>query len=151
MANRWPLLDRQESTLRLTSWMRRNIESSDQVLESVRTTLRHCVQYEGSHLRGSLEEWETVDLTQSYASGEDKSCPTATVTEIEGVHETQEDERTSTREPHRGGYSLPEPSWEAVGTIDASSWGLSHTRKLALAIFIHPKQLGTFPKRLVRP
>ena len=48
-----------------------------------------------------------MDVTQSYASGEDKSCPTATVTETEGAQKTHEDERTSTREPHRGGYALP--------------------------------------------
>ena len=35
-----------------------------------------------------------MDVAQSYASGEDKSCPTATATKTEGVQKTQEDERT---------------------------------------------------------
>ena len=43
--------------IRLKSRIRRNIESSDQVLESVsvynRTALRHCLQHKGNHERGS--------------------------------------------------------------------------------------------------
>ena len=75
------------------------------------------IQRGESSQKGYLEEWENVDVTQSYASGEDKSCPIATATETEGVQKTQEDERTSTREPHRGGYALPKSSWKAVGTF----------------------------------
>ena len=76
-----------------------------------------------------LEEWEKVDVAHSCVSGEDKSCPTATVTETEGMHQAQEDERTSTREPHRGGCSLPKTSWEAVGTFDAPSWKHTGTQR----------------------
>ena len=68
--------------------------------------------------RWFLEEWQKVDVAQSYVSGEeDKSSPTATVTETEGSQKAQGDERTSTREPHRGGCSLTKSSWEAVGTL----------------------------------
>ena len=111
-----------------------------------------------------LEEWENVDVAQNYASGEDKSCPTATATKTEGVQKTQDDERTSTREPHRGHCSLPKSSWEAVGTFDAPSWkytgnqentvswgsrGAEPPSKTRARHFIHPKQFGAFPRRMV--
>ena len=79
--------------------------------------------------KGDLEEWEQVVVAQSYASGEDKSCPTATATKTEGIQKTQEDERTSTREPNRSRCSLPKSSWEAVGTFDAPSWKYTGTQE----------------------
>ena len=60
-----------------------------------------------SFQKGYQEEWKKVDVAQSYVSREDRSCPTATATKTEGVQKTQEDERTSTREPNRSGCSLP--------------------------------------------
>ena len=37
------------------------------------------IQRGESYRTGYLEEWEKVDVAQSHVSGEDKSCPTATV------------------------------------------------------------------------
>ena len=79
--------------------------------------------------KGDPEEWEQVDVAQSYASGEDQSCPTATATKTEGIQKTQEDERTSTRELNRSRCSLPKSSWEAVGTFDAPSWKYTGTQE----------------------
>ena len=113
-----------------------------------------------------LEEWENVDVAQCHVSGDDKSCPTATVTEIEGVQKAQEDERTSSREPHRGDCSFPKLSWEAVGTFEAPSWRYTGTQENSLSWgslgaqppsktrarhFIHQSQYGAFPTRIVLP
>ena len=47
--------------------------------------------------KGYLEEWERVDVEQSYVSGKDKSCLTAILAESERLQKAQEDERY--REP----------------------------------------------------
>ena len=122
------------------------------------------IQRGESYQKVFLEEWEKVDPEQSYVCGEDKSCPTAIVTETERLQKAQEDGRTTTREPHRGGCSLPKSSWEAVGAFDAPSWKYTGTQgstvswgSLAAALkcsrspFIDPRQVGTFPKRLALP
>ena len=73
--------------------------------------------------------------------------------ETEGVQKTQEHERTSTR-------------GEAGGTFDVSSWKFKGTERSTLPWgslwaqppskararqFVHPRQVGTFPKRLALP
>ena len=109
---------------------------------------------------------EKVDVEQNYDSGKDKSCLTAIFAESERLQKVHEDERTTTREPHRGGSSLPKSSWEAVGAFDAPSWkhtgtqectvswgflGAQPRSKARVRYFIHPKQFGTFPKRFALP
>ena len=69
-------------------------------------------------------------------------------------------------ETHRGGYSFPKSSWEAVGTFDAPSWKYTGTQentvswrylgaqppsKARARHSTHPKQFGIFHKRLVLP
>ena len=113
--------------------------------------------------KGYLEEWEKVDVAQSYVSGEGKSCPTAIATETEEVQKTQEDERSSAREQHRGGYSLPKSSGEAVGTFDAPSWKYTGTQRSTVSWrslgaqppskararqFVHPRQVGNFSRQV---
>ena len=95
-----------------------------------------------------------------------KPMPPETATKTEGVQKTQEDERTSTREPNRSGCALPKSSWEAVGTCDAPSWKYTGTQENTVSWgslgaqppsnararhFIHTKQFGAFLRRLVLP
>ena len=63
-----------------------------------------CVHRGESYQKEYLEECEKVDFEQSYVSGEDKSCLTARFADAERLQKAQEDERTTTREPHRGGW-----------------------------------------------
>ena len=44
-----------------------------------------------SYQKVYLEEWEKVDVEQSYVSGEDKSCLTARFAEAERLQKAQED------------------------------------------------------------
>ena len=46
------------------------------------------------------------DVEQSYVSGVDKSYLTAIFAETQRLQNAQEDERTTSREPHRGGCSF---------------------------------------------
>ena len=95
--------------------------------------------------------------------GRRQVVPTATATETDGVQKTQEDERSSTREPHRGGCSLPKSSGEAVGTFDAPSWNHTGTQRSTVSWislgaqppskararqFDHPRQVGNFSRQV---
>ena len=70
-----------------------------------------------------------MDVEQSHLSRDEKSCLTSRIAETERLQKVQEDERTTAREPHRGGCSLPKSWWEAVGAFDAPSWKFTGTQE----------------------
>ena len=86
-------------------------------------------------------------------------------------HGTQEDDSTLKSQGtqnvlHRDNASLPKSWWEAVGSFDGPSWKYTGTQqsdtswgslraqpslKTRSFHFIHPKQYGAFPSRIVLP
>ena len=101
-----------------------------------------------------LEEWEKVDVAQSYASGEDKSGPTATATKIEGVQKTQEDEAVVLCPSHRGKQLVRFTHHHGSTQVPKKTLfhedlrELSRTRMRALDIFYPSKAIWRFSQKV---
>ena len=128
----------------------------------------------GSLHKAYMEEWEKVDVVEVRAPGGDSLTSPSSTSKNEVAwkhHGTQEDDSTWKSQGtqnilHRDNASLPKSSWEAVGSFDAPSWKYTGTQRSDTSWgswraqpslntrsfhFIHPKQYGAFPRRIVLP
>ena len=111
-----------------------------------------------------LEEWEHVNDEQRHVLVEDKPHPISRATESAKLQKAGKDEKNTTREPPCDVPSSPKSSWQAVGESEAPTWKYTVTLESAVfweplgapllpknrvCNFIHPKQFGPLPKRLI--